>query len=108
MSSKKFTSKLFDDIEGLPVTADKCADPVRSNGGLAIPVAIEKVLGFSGDWLICGSILGLHRKSSISLFDILLFRILAIVASYEDFNNLDSLREDNILKATLRRLPSSL
>ena len=108
MSSKESTLKLFDDIEGLTVTADNCANPVSSNGGLAIPVAIEKSFGIVRGLAEMWKHTRAPAKVLDSLFDILLFTILAIVAGYEDFNNLDSLRKDNILKAALRRLPSSL
>ena len=42
MNSKESRFKLFDDIKGRPVTADNNANPVSSNGVLAIAVAIEK------------------------------------------------------------------
>ena len=43
-----------------------------------------------------------------SIFDILFFRILAIVAGYKDCNDLDTLRKDSIFKVALRLLPTSL
>ncbi len=108
MSSKNSTFKLFDDIDGVEVTADNSANPISSNGGLAIPVAIEKRFGI---------VKGLVKKWKDtrdpvkvihSLFDILFFRILAIVAGYEDCNDLNTLRKDSIFRAALRILPSSL
>ena len=43
-----------------------------------------------------------------SLFDIQLFRILAIVTGFEYCNDLDTLRKDSIFKTAPRTLPSSL
>ena len=71
------------DIDGQEVTADDSANPVSSNGGLAIPVAIENRFG------IVKGLAELWRdtrdpaKVLHSIFDILFFRILAIVAVYK-------------------------
>lgn len=108
MSSKEATLKLFDDIEGLPVIADNCANPVSLNGGLAIPVAIEKGFGIDRELAEMSKHTRDPAKVLHSQFDSLLFRILAIAAGYEDCNNFDTLRKNNIFKAALRRLPLSL
>ena len=108
MSSEDSKFHLFDDIDGQEVTADDSANPVSSNGGLAIPVAIENRFG------IVKGLAELWRdtrdpaKVLHSIFDILFFRILAIVAGYEDCNDLDTLRKDSIFKVDLRLLPTSL
>ena len=108
MSSKDSMFQLFDDIDDREVTADNSANPVSSNGGLALPVAIERrfgiVKGLSELWRDTRDPL----KVVHSVFDILFFRILAIVAGYEDCNDLNTLRKDSIFKAALRVLPSSL
>ena len=45
MSSIEPTFKLFDDIAGRELTADNSANPVSSNGAIAILVATEKRFG---------------------------------------------------------------
>lgn len=108
MSSEQAYFKLMEDIDDLEVTADASANPVSSDGGLALPLAIERRFG------IVRGLADLWRdtrdpaKVLHSLFDILFFRILAIVAGYEDCNDLNALRKDSIFKAALRLLPSSL
>ena len=48
MNSEDLRFQLFDVIDEREVTADDCANPVSSNSGLAIPVAIEKIWDCQG------------------------------------------------------------
>ena len=108
MSSKDSRLQLFDDIDGRKVTANDSANPVSSNGGLAIPVAIEIRFGIvKGLVELCRDTCD-RAKILHSLFDNLFFRILAIATGYEDCNDLVTLRKDSIFKATLQLLPSYL
>ena len=74
MSSIVTRFQLFDDIDGREITTDDSANTISSNGGLAIPVAIEKELRLSKVWLSCGGIRDIQRKSSL----VVPFRRLAV------------------------------
>src|ERR1700746_255350 len=93
-------------VQGKAVVARFDGGRLSSEGGLLALREIERRLGLADRLAGCLKDPGMPRKVVHQLAEIIRFRMLMIVAGYEDGNDANTLRRDPMFKLALDRLPS--
>jgi hypothetical protein len=93
-------------VQGKPVLARFDGGRLSSEGGLLALREIERRLGIADRLGACLKDPRMPEKVVHRLAEIIRFRLLMIVAGYEDGNDADALRRDPMFKLALDRLPS--
>ena len=93
-------------VQGKPVVARFDGGRLSSEGGLLALREIDRRLGIADRLAACLKDPRMPQKVVHRLAEIIRFRMLMIVAGYEDGNDADALRRDPMFKLALDRLPS--
>ena len=93
-------------VQGNAVVARFDGGQLSSEGGLLALREIERRLGIADRFAACLKDPRMPEKVVHRLAEIIRFRMLMIVAGYEDGNDADTLRRDPMFKLALDRLPS--
>ena len=93
-------------VQGKAVVARFDGGQLSSEGGLLALREIERRLGVADRFAACLKDPRMPEKVVHRLAEIIRFRMLMIVAGYEDGNDADTLRCDSMFKLALDRLPS--
>ena len=93
-------------IQGKAVVARFDGGRLSSEGGLLALREIECRLGVADRFAVCLKDPRMPERVVHRLAEIIRFRMLMIVAGYEDGNDADTLRRDPMFKLALDRLPS--
>jgi len=93
-------------IQGKAVVARFDGGQLSSKGGLLALREIERRLGIADRFAACLKDPRMPERVVHRLAEIIRFRMLMIVAGYEDGNDADTLRRDPMFKLALDRLPS--
>jgi hypothetical protein len=93
-------------VQGKAVVARFDGGQLSSEGGLLALREIERRLGVADRLAACLKDPRMQEKVVHRLAEIIRFRMLMIVAGYEDGNDADTLRCDSMFKLALDRLPS--
>jgi hypothetical protein len=93
-------------IQSKAVVAGFDGGQLSSEGGLLAVREIERRLGIADRFAACLKDPRMPEKVVHRLAEIIRFRMLMIVAGYEDGNDADTLRRDPMFKLALDRLPS--